>query len=163
MSPLTIGSEERAGEEWSISELIENKTLQQPVDYIRYQNNIGQTSIRFMNYKLRSLNDADLVTSNKEPTENRKHSVSEFMEKLDLDIEISYCKHKLKKISIEYNSTMICELPTLIERELYFYREISRLQKLKKDKEAAIELLETKKNMVILVENEPEEVNDKEK
>jgi hypothetical protein len=41
MSPLTIGSEERAGEEWSISELTENKTLQQLIDYISYQNNIG--------------------------------------------------------------------------------------------------------------------------
>jgi hypothetical protein len=28
ISPLTIGSEERAGEEWNISELIENKILQ---------------------------------------------------------------------------------------------------------------------------------------
>jgi hypothetical protein len=45
MSPLTIRSEESAGEEWSISELIENKTLQQPTDYISYQNNIGQTKI----------------------------------------------------------------------------------------------------------------------
>jgi hypothetical protein len=76
-----------------------------------------------------------------------------------LDVEISYCKDKLKKISMEYNSTMICEWPTLRERELYFYRELSRLQKLKKNKEAAIELLETKKNMVILVENKSENLN----
>jgi hypothetical protein len=75
MCPLTIGSEERAGEEWSISELIENKTLQQLIDYISYQNNIGQTSILFMNYKLRSLDDADLVTLDKEPTENRRHCI----------------------------------------------------------------------------------------
>jgi hypothetical protein len=51
MSPLTIGSEQRAGEEWNISDLIENKILQQPVHYISYQNNMGSTSIRFMNYK----------------------------------------------------------------------------------------------------------------
>jgi hypothetical protein len=51
MSPLIIGSEQRAGEEWNISDLIENKILQQPVDYISYQNNMGSTSIRFMNYK----------------------------------------------------------------------------------------------------------------
>jgi hypothetical protein len=76
-----------------------------------------------------------------------------------LDVEISYCKDKLKKISMEYNSTMICEWPTLRERELYFYRELSRLQKLKKNKEAAIELLETKINMVILVENKSENLN----
>jgi hypothetical protein len=40
-----------------------------------------------------------------------------------------------------------------------FYREQSRLQRLKKNKEATIEHLETKKNMVILVENKPEEIN----
>jgi hypothetical protein len=90
----------------------------------------------------------------KGPIENRRYSVSEFMEKPNLDIEISYCKNKLKEISIEYNSTMLSEWPTLRERELYFYRELYRLQKLKKDKEAAIELLENKNNMVILVEKE---------
>jgi hypothetical protein len=85
------------------------------------------------------------------------------MEKPDLNIEISYCKDKLKEISMEYNSTMICEWPTLRGRELYFYKELSRLQRLKKDKEAVIELLENKKNMVILVENKPENINNKEK
>jgi hypothetical protein len=67
------------------------------------------TSIRFMDYKPRSLDDTDLVTTEKEPIENRRHSISEFMEKPDLDVEISYCKDKLKEISIEYNNTMICE------------------------------------------------------
>jgi hypothetical protein len=86
MSPLTIGSEEREGEEWNISELIENKILQQPIDYISYQNNMGSTSIRFMNYKPRSLDDTDSFTTKKEPIENRRHNVSEFMEKLDLDV-----------------------------------------------------------------------------
>jgi hypothetical protein len=116
-----------------------------------------------MNYKPRSLDDANLVTSDKEPIENRRHNVSEFMEKLDLDVEISYSKDKLKEISMEYNSTMICEWPTLREMELYFYRELSRLHKLKKDKEAAIELSENKNNMIILVENKLEKINDKER
>jgi hypothetical protein len=70
---------------------------------------MGSTSIRFMDYKLRSLDDTDSVTTEKEPIENRRYSVSEFMEKPDLDVEISYCKDKLKEISMEYNSTMICE------------------------------------------------------
>jgi hypothetical protein len=56
------------------------------------------------------------------------------MEKPDLDIEISYYKNKLKEISIEYNCTMLSEWPTLRERELYFYRELYILQKLKKIK-----------------------------
>jgi hypothetical protein len=134
MSPLTIGSEERAGKEWNISELIENKILQQPTDYISYQNNMGSTSIRFMDYKPIYLDDRYSVTIEKEPIENRRHSVSEFMKKLDLDVEINYCKDKLKEISMEYNSTMICEWPTVREMELYFYRELSRLQRLKKNK-----------------------------
>jgi hypothetical protein len=124
---------------------------------------MGSTSIRFMDYKLRSLDDTDSVTTEKEPIENRRHSVSEFMEKPDLDVEISYCKDKLKEISMEYNTTMICEWPTIREKELYFYRELSRLQMLRKNKEASIEYLETKKNIVILVENETEEINDKER
>jgi hypothetical protein len=70
---------------------------------------MGSTSIRFINYKLRSLDDTNSVTSNKEPIENRRHSVSEFMKNPNLDIEISYYKDKLKEISMEYNSTMICE------------------------------------------------------
>jgi hypothetical protein len=77
----------------------------------------------------------------------------------DLDIEISYCKNKLKEISMEYNSTMLSEWPTSRERELYFYRELYRLQKLKKDKEVAIELLENKNNMIIRVANKPENLN----
>jgi hypothetical protein len=152
MSPLTIGSEERAWEEWNISELIENKILQQPTDYISYQNNMRSTSIRFMEYKSRSLDDTNSVMTEKESIENRRHSVFEFMEKP----EISYCKDELKKISMEYNNTMICEWPIVRERGLYFYRELSRLQRLRKNKEAAIEHLETKKIMVILVENKSE-------
>jgi hypothetical protein len=66
-----------------------------------------------LNYKPRSLDGTYLVTSNKEPIEKRRHSVSEFMEKPDLDIEISYCKNKLKEISMEYNNNMICKWLTL--------------------------------------------------
>jgi hypothetical protein len=119
---------------------------------------MGSTSISFMDYKPRSLDDTDSVTTEKEPIENRRHTVSEFMEKSDLDVEISYCTDKLKEMSMEYNSTMICEWPTVREKELYFYRELFRLQMLKKNK-VAIKHLETKKNMVILVENKPEEIN----
>jgi hypothetical protein len=70
---------------------------------------MGSTSIRFMDYKTRSLDDTDLVMTENELIENRRHIVSEFMEKPDLDVEISYCKDKLKEISMEYNNTMICE------------------------------------------------------
>jgi hypothetical protein len=40
---------------------------------------MGSTSIRFMNYKLRPLDDTDSVTSDKKPIENRRQSVSKFM------------------------------------------------------------------------------------
>jgi hypothetical protein len=63
---------------------------------------MGSISIRFMNYKLRSLHDTNSFTSDKELIKNRRHSVSEFMEKPDLDIEISYCKYKLKEISVKF-------------------------------------------------------------
>jgi hypothetical protein len=99
----------------------------------------------------------------KEPIDDRRHSVSEFMEKPDLDIEVNYCKNKLKEISMKYDSTMISEWPALREKELYFYREPSRLQKLKKEKETTIEFSENKNNMVVLVENKPEKSKDKEK
>lgn len=136
MSPLTISSEERAGEEWNIGELIESKTLQQPLDYISYENNKGSTSIRFINYKPRSLDDMDSVTEekDKEDIDSRRHSISEFMEKADLDTEIFYCEDKLKEISLEYNKTMTSEWSALREREIYFYRELSRLKRLKREK-----------------------------
>jgi hypothetical protein len=116
-----------------------------------------------MNYKPSALDDTDSVISEKEPIDDRRHSVSEFMEKPDLDIEVNYCKNKLKEISMKYDSTMISEWPALREKELYFYREPSRLQKLKKEKETTIEFSENKNNMVVLVENKPEKSKDKEK
>jgi hypothetical protein len=74
---------------------------------------MGITSIRFMDYKPSSLDDTDSVTTEKEPIENRRHSVFKFIEKLDLDVEICYCKDKLKEISMKYNNIMICEWPTV--------------------------------------------------
>jgi hypothetical protein len=116
-----------------------------------------------MNYKPNALDDTDSIISEKEPIDDRRHSVSEFMEKPDLDIEVNYCKNKLKEISMKYDSTMISEWPALREKELYFYREPSRLQKLKKEKETTIQFSENKNNMVVLVENKPEKSKDKEK
>jgi hypothetical protein len=73
-----------------------------------------------MNYKPSALDDTDSVILEKEPIDDRRHSVSEFMEKPDLDIEVNYCKNKLKEISMKYDSTMISEWPALREKELYF-------------------------------------------
>ena len=72
MSPLKISSEERAGEEWNISSLIEPKILKQPKDYISYENNKGLTSIRFVDYKEQSLDDLEASSSESKLEENRR-------------------------------------------------------------------------------------------
>ena len=135
MSPLKISSEERAGEEWNISSLIEPKILKQPKDYISYENNRGLTSIRFVDYKEQSLDDLEASSSEAKLEENRRHSICEFMEKLDIDNEINHYKQKLTKIHDEYKTSMICKWAAIRERELYFRREICRLENIKKDRE----------------------------
>uniref|UniRef100_K3ZF30 Uncharacterized protein n=1 Tax=Setaria italica TaxID=4555 RepID=K3ZF30_SETIT len=135
MSPLKISSEERAGEEWNISALIEPKILKQPKDYVSYENSKGKTSIRFVNYKERSLDDLEVSTSESNIEEARRHSVREFMEKLDIDNEIKHYEKKLSKVQDEYNTSMICEWCASREKELYFRRELYRLNKIKKERE----------------------------
>jgi hypothetical protein len=93
MSPLKISSEERAGEEWKISEIIESKTLKQPKDYISYNNSIEGTSIRFTKYKMKSIGNLDSETSN-----SKRYSISECMEKPILNDEIKHYDEILKKI-----------------------------------------------------------------
>ena len=107
MSPLKISSEERAGEEWNISSLIEPKILKQPKDYISYENNRGMTSIRFVDYKEQSLDDLEASSSEAKLEENRRHSICELMEKLDIDKEIKHYEQKLSKIHDEYKTSMI--------------------------------------------------------
>uniref|UniRef100_K3XQV4 Uncharacterized protein n=1 Tax=Setaria italica TaxID=4555 RepID=K3XQV4_SETIT len=135
MSPLKISSEERAGEEWNISAVIEPKILKQPKDYVSYENSKGKTSIRFVNYKERSLDDLEVSTSDSNIEEARRHSVCEFMEKLDIDNEIKHYEKKLSKVQDEYNTSMICEWSAIREKELYFRRELYRLNKIKKERE----------------------------
>jgi hypothetical protein len=73
--PLKISFEETAGEKWKISEHIE--TLKQPEGYISYNNNIGGTSIRFTNYKMKSIGNLD-----SEASYSKRHSISECMKNL---------------------------------------------------------------------------------
>ena len=134
MSPLKISSEERAGEEWNISSLIEPKILKQPKDYISYENNRGMTSIRFVDYKEQSLDDLEASSLGAKLEENRRHSICEFMEKLDIDNEIKHYEQKLSKIHNEYNTSMICQWSATREKELYFRRELYRLNNIKKDR-----------------------------
>jgi hypothetical protein len=62
---LTVSSEERAGEEWKIGELIEKKELTLPENYISYQNCEGGSSIRFMNYRSASIEDKIFYVRNR--------------------------------------------------------------------------------------------------
>jgi len=43
------------------------------------------TSIRFVDYKEQSLDDLKASSSEEKLEENRRHSICEFMEKLDID------------------------------------------------------------------------------
>uniref|UniRef100_K3XRD9 Uncharacterized protein n=1 Tax=Setaria italica TaxID=4555 RepID=K3XRD9_SETIT len=112
--------ENRAGEEWNISALIEPKILKQLKDYVSYENSKGITSIRFVNYKERSLDDLEVSSSDSNIEETRRHNVCEFMEKLDIDNEIKHYEKKLSKVQDEYNTSMICEWSAIREKELYF-------------------------------------------
>ena len=123
------------GEEWNIAALIEPKILKQPEDYISYENSKGLTCIRFADYKDRSLDDLETSSSESNEEGNRKHSVCEFMEKLDIDNEIKHYEQKLSKIPDEYNTSMLCEWAAIREKEIYFRREIYRLNKIKKERE----------------------------
>ena len=137
MNPLKIGSEERAGEEWKIGELIEKKELKQPENYISYQNYEGSSSIRFMNYKSASIDDTESFISQSENSDDKNKGATEFMEKVDLDNEIIHWENKLKHIEWEYSNSMTTDWPKIREKEVYFIREIARLKKLKDEKKFA--------------------------
>ena len=53
------------------------------------------------------------------------------MEKVNLEDEINHCEAKLKHIEWEYSNSMIKDWPKIREKELFFIREIARLNKLK--------------------------------
>ena len=55
--------------------------------------------------------------------------------KLDIDNEIKHYEQKLSKIPDEYNTSMLCEWSAIREKEIYFRREIYRLNKIKKERE----------------------------
>ena len=122
MNPLKIGSEERAGEEWKIGELIEKKELKQPENYISYQNCEGSSSIRFMNYKAASIEDSESFMSESEINDDKNKGISECMEKANLDDEIIHWEKKLKHIEWEYSHSMTNDWPKK-EKENYLLLE----------------------------------------
>ena len=53
----------------------------------------------------------------------------------NLDSQIQYYEQKLSKIHDEYKTSMICKWSIIREKELFFRREICRLDNIKKDRE----------------------------
>ena len=137
MSPLKISSEERAGEEWNISELIEKKQLKQPNSYISYQNCEGSSSIRFTNYKSTAIEEEESLMPDSDFNDSKDKGMSECMEKENLENELKHCEIKLKHIDEEYKNSMTTEWPKIRERQLFFIREMARLNKLKNEKKLA--------------------------
>ena len=78
--------------------------------------------------------------------------------KLDIDNEIKHYEQKLSKIHDEYNTSMICQWSAIREKELYFRRELYRLNNIKKDRE-----LNNKKSNIPIKKNEfvPTEIENK--
>jgi hypothetical protein len=138
MNPLKISSEERAGEEWNISDLIEKKELKQPEGYISYQNYEGNSSIRFTNYKSAAQDEVESTTSGSNIGDNKDKGITEFLERLDIDDEINHYEEKLKHIEWEYNNSMTTDWNKIREKEVYFIREIARLKRLKKEKKLVL-------------------------
>ena len=99
--------------------------MKQSEGYISYSNCIGGTSIRFTNYKLKSVGALELETS-----ECRRTSISECMDTSDIDTQIKHYEQTLKNVRLEYDKSMIHEWSKIRERKLYFIREIARLKKL---------------------------------
>ena len=128
MYPLTISSEERAGEEWKIGELMEKKELKQPENYISYQNCEGNSSIRFMNYKSASIEDTESFMPESKTSDDKNKGVTECMENASLDDEIIHWKKKLKHIEWEYSNSMTKDYPKIRERYLFIIREIARIR-----------------------------------
>ena len=55
--------------------------------------------------------------------------------KIDIDNEIKHYEQKLSKIHDEYKTSMICQWAAIRKKELYFRRELYRLNNIKKDRE----------------------------
>ena len=69
--------------------------------------------------------------------------------KLDIDNEIKHYEQKLSKTLDEYKTSMICQWAAIRENELYFRRELYRLNNIKKDRE-----LNAKKFSIPIKKNE---------
>ena len=85
--------------------------MKQPEGYINYSNCIGGTSIRFTNYKIKSVGALEPETS-----ECRRTSISECMDTSDIDTQIKHYEQTLKNVRLEYDKSMIHEWSKIREK-----------------------------------------------
>jgi hypothetical protein len=108
-------------------------------------NSIGRTSIRFTNYKMKSIRNLDA-----EASDSRRHSIFEYMEKPVLNDEIRQYEEILKKTDGEYKNAMTIDWPKIREKDPFLINEISRIKNLQKNKSLAtnrLRIIEANKNL----------------
>ena len=76
-----------------------------------------------------------------------------------LDSQIQYYEKKLSKILDEYKTSILCEWSAIREKELYFRREIYRLNNIKKDSELKNKYFKTP----IVIKKQEDELKTKDK
>ena len=74
------------------------------------------------------------LISESEASDDKNKGATEFMEKVNIDDELSHWENKLKHIEWEYSNSMTKDWPKIRERELFIIREIARIKKLKNEK-----------------------------
>ncbi|KAE8820727.1 hypothetical protein D1007_01488 [Hordeum vulgare] len=75
--------------------------------------------------------------SEAESIDDNNKGVTKCMEKANLEDEIIHWKNKLKHIDWEYKNSMTKDWPKIREIELFIFREIARLKKIKNEKKLA--------------------------
>ena len=76
-----------------------------------------------------------------------------------LDSQIQYYEKKLSKIPEEYNTSMTCKWSAIREKELYFRRELCRLDNIKKDRELKNKYFKTP----VVIKKQEDELKTKDK
>nr|ABA99372.1 retrotransposon protein, putative, Ty3-gypsy subclass [Oryza sativa Japonica Group] len=143
---------------YRISREVELSVLTKPVE-LKIVAKEFENSLKYSGYKYihQESSDRDII-------DNRRHSISELMEKLDHESEIKYYEDKLRDIADEYNNSMKKNYPGLRnkKKEKSLAIETPRTQEIKieqiKSEEPREEIQKLDK---VLSEEEQWEVNEK--
>ena len=77
----------------------------------------------------------------------------------NLDSQIQYYEQKLSKVHDEYKTSMICKWSAIREKELYFRRELCRLDNIKKYRELKNKYFKTP----VVIKKQEDELKTKDK